>query len=183
MDWWADTDERRRRDEWRDGPTEKSLREWGWDEEKQRGLSIPPETSELGFQISGHLPVDCQSRCSHSNNTDLKLLEKLGTIQQAQVLVNRLIIVLLFSTKELILEAKAFFVLSEYLSNDFTFFVWRKELGFENFLRMLRHWLVFNNFTLHYCWEFSHFTSSTNVWILIEWHVPAFQLLILVGRI
>lgn len=27
VDWWADTDERRRRDAWRDGPTEKSLRE------------------------------------------------------------------------------------------------------------------------------------------------------------
>lgn len=58
---------------------------------------MSPESSRLGVQDSGH----CKSRYSPTN--DLKLLQILGSLQQAQGLVNRvvLLVLLLFSTEEL----------------------------------------------------------------------------------
>lgn len=80
---------------------------------------MTPESSELGVQDSGH----CKSRYSHTNY--LKLLQILGSLQQAQGLVNRvvLLVLLLFSTEELMeVEAFLFVYLFEYLSNDFISF-------------------------------------------------------------
>lgn len=66
------------------------------DEEKERGLSVSPESSELEGPDSGHLPVGCKSRCPHKFK-DLKFLEILGILQQAWVLVSRATFFLLFS--------------------------------------------------------------------------------------
>lgn len=76
---------------------------------------MSPESSRLGVQDSGH----CKSRYSPTN--DLKLLQILGSLQQAQGLVNRvvLLVLLLFSTEELMeVDVFLFAYLFEYLSND-----------------------------------------------------------------
>lgn len=78
-----EVDERRRRDRWRDGPTENSLRE-------HEAEMKTPESSELGVQDSRNQPVDCKSS-RPQRTTGLKFLTILGTLQQAQVLVNRVV--------------------------------------------------------------------------------------------
>lgn len=44
MDWWAEIDERRRRDMQRDGPTEKSLREREAEMKRNREASPCPQS-------------------------------------------------------------------------------------------------------------------------------------------